>query len=113
MDKQLLENAYLKLNEKEKNIIKSGFNKFDNVVSYCGYGSIITFAGTLNTELFINLLRKFLTDGKKCLYFLEEYKKENFVKNLMLLSSTFENNSLDITKNKMFSWDLEFYDKKL
>ena len=113
MDKQLLEKAFLKLNEKEKNIIKTGFNKLDDVVSYCGYGSIITFAGTLNTELFINLLRKFLADGKKCLYFIEEYKRENFVKNLMLLSATFENNSLDVTKNKMLDWDLEFYDKKL
>ena len=113
MKKELIENAYLKLNEKEKNVIKTGFNKLDEALSYCGFSSVITFAGTLNSELFLNLLVSFLNQNKKCLYFIEDYKREIFVKNLILLTSTFENNDLQKTKEKIQDWDLEFYDKKL
>jgi len=112
MNKILLEKAYKKLTQQKQNLIKTGFKPLDEKLSYCTYGNIISFAGTLNHELFLNLVREFSIQNKKCLYFFEDYKHERFLMELLTLNSSFYDDNKEVAKDKMQNWQISLYDNK-
>ena len=111
MNDLTIETVYCGMTNIPEEPIRSQFKNLNKELSKCDKASIISFAGTMNHLLFVNLVKHFATNLKKILYYQNLWCHKRLFMELITLNAT--NNDLENSKEQIKSWDLTLCDTKI